>query len=920
MGADLYPRISPVHRIAVVGLLLLGLAACKTEKDPDQPTILGVPPATAYLGVEYYYNFGAYGGEDILDYSLTNAPSWLALEDTSNKARQGIIMRGVPGLTGGSRGEADLGKTTGINLVTTDGQMSGTQPFDIDVEYNLMALEAEAFTEGKSPAITASNREHCALPDLETKGEHTFTVNLYNEDGSVSGTKDITAPTRRVYATVTLDQPSVTRVAVAFELRSDYDPTSCEQGFNPPHQNCDHGISNLGDAIPGKDIVGLGSQSPAPTDQSGDQSGESSLGYVAYEQDANGFFTRGVITFEPGITECYLPLEVIEDSFPEPVESLELALTEVRSGLAGLGPSNEGVDINLSINDNEPVLTLETVRGNDRDTLNVGAVNEYVARLAGDREGTLYARLTDTEDSTARLGSEFVLQRYEQGAWVDSNELVFPESTDEVRFRIRVPEGTYANPDFADRFILLGVDDDYQAGREDYARGAEENLIRVSLNQLTAPIALNSGDGFVATDLAMGHNGRVFVAGFDSQANDQVRVRIYDQRGNQLQDVAVSDVADSLASPVPVLNTVRRQVTEGDTKVDRFEFVVAYATDQPVAGTVPRGGEDVVTSLYWYDSASNGGEYVRTWQTRTGTTGNEQVRWAGIDEDGGHVLLAGETTGAFPGQPAAGGRDSFLQRIDTERDGNNQTPAVAWTRQAGSGNNDNVAGGSTELVGSLLFGSVAGSVEGAAAIGGTDAFFYTTSSGSGELSVSQVGSQGDEPVSDGLVADNTLWLIGSSTGIYSVLRPEGQDPELARQPVDSQAGFLLGYSATGQVRQAFSLNDDNDGASEQLSGVTGFDNDLVVAGATDGDFASSNASSGTGQAIVARVSLVSDTALNGEQPAFRNNWRAQLIADDSEILALGNYRDDEIVALARIGSDWRVLLYSPEGALLTPLP
>lgn len=55
----------------------------------------GAPPTTAYLGgVEYYYNWGgAYGGESILDYSLTNAPSWLALEDTSNKARQGIIMR-----------------------------------------------------------------------------------------------------------------------------------------------------------------------------------------------------------------------------------------------------------------------------------------------------------------------------------------------------------------------------------------------------------------------------------------------------------------------------------------------------------------------------------------------------------------------------------------------------------------------------------------------------------------------------------------------------------------------------------------------------------------------------------------------------------------------------------------------------------
>ena len=104
-------------QMAFVLLFALAASGCKTEKDPAQPTILGVPPATAYLGVEYYYNFGAYGGEDILDYTLTNAPSWLALEDTSNKARQGGIIRGVPGLSGGARGDVDLGKRNDINLM-----------------------------------------------------------------------------------------------------------------------------------------------------------------------------------------------------------------------------------------------------------------------------------------------------------------------------------------------------------------------------------------------------------------------------------------------------------------------------------------------------------------------------------------------------------------------------------------------------------------------------------------------------------------------------------------------------------------------------------------------------------------------------------------------------------------------------------
>ncbi|WP_417567996.1 hypothetical protein [Marinobacter sp.] len=915
MGADFYSRIHPVFRVAILGLLFWGLSACKTEKDADQPTVLGVPPVVAYLGVEYSYNFGAYGGEDILDYSLTNAPSWLALEDISNKARQGIIMRGVPGLTGGNRGEADLGKTEAINLVTTDGQMSGVQPFEIDVKHNVMSLDAEPFTEGESRAIPGSNRKQCALPDIEAEGEHRFTINLYNDDGTVSGTREVTLPTRRVFVKVSLDQPSVTRIAVAFELQSDYDATRCDSGFSPPHQNCEQGNVNVGDASLGRDIVGLGSNSPMPRDESG----ENELSYIDYELDDEGFYTRGVITLEPGITECYLPLEVVEDSFPEPDESLRLALTEVRSGLAGLGNGNGGVVANLSIQDNEPVLSIETVKGGSRDTLNVGDVREYLARLSGERDRDIFAKLTHTEDSTARLSTEFVIERLEDGAWVENDELVFPNGTDEIPFRIRVPAAGYSNPALSDRFILLGINRDFQAGRENYARGESDNLIRVSLNELTTPLALNSTDGFVATDMAMGQEGRMFVAGYNRQDSDRVLVRIFDQGGVQLQQVDVSAAGDSLVEPHPVINIVQRKVTQGNTKVDRFEFVVSYSTDRAVAGTIALGAADVLTSVYWFDAASNGGEYVPTWTIRTGTAADDQARWAGINRDTGYVLLAGETDGVFDGQQASGRRDSFLQRIDTELDGNSQLPAVAWTRQAGSAADDNVAGGSADSVTPLLFGSAAGSVEGAPVVGGVDAFFLNTSGADAELNVRQVGTQGDEAVSGGLYLASTLWLTGSSDGLYSILDSEEEDPVLERDPVSSTAGFLLGYTSIGIPVRAFSLNDENDQASVVLSSLTGFDSDMIVAGFTDGDFASNGIVSGADQGIVARVSLAPETDADTEDTTFRNNWRYQLDQDDSEILDLENFRDDEVVALSRVGSDWFVLLFSPEGELLTPL-
>ena len=56
MRADLISRTVSVTRLTTVVLIALSVVACKTEKDPDQPTVLGIPPATAYLGVEYYYN------------------------------------------------------------------------------------------------------------------------------------------------------------------------------------------------------------------------------------------------------------------------------------------------------------------------------------------------------------------------------------------------------------------------------------------------------------------------------------------------------------------------------------------------------------------------------------------------------------------------------------------------------------------------------------------------------------------------------------------------------------------------------------------------------------------------------------------------------------------------------------------------
>ena len=324
---------------------------------------------------------------------------------------------------------------------------------------------------------------------------------------------------------------------------------------------------------------------------------------------------------------------------------------------------------------------------------------------------------------------------------------------------------------------------------------------------------------------------------------------------------------------------------------------------------------DVVSSLYWYDESSNGGEYVESWTTRTGTAGDDLARSAGLNAERGFVVIAGETDGVWPGQTSAGGRDSFLQRIDSQPDGNGYVPKLAWTRQAGSASDDGVAGASAEGVSPTLFGSAQGAVNGEPSQGGEDLYFYTTASGDGNLTVNQRGTGADERIASGVVEGSTLWVLGNGSNEYTVEQDE-DDLSLTSQPNSSASGFVLGYTIAGEVVRAFNLNDEGDTSEEQFAALTSFAGDLIAAGVTNGDFTGTASTSGRSNAIISRVSLVPEVEPDAEASVFRSEWRSQLIVDDSEITRLANYRDDEIVALARQGSYQFVMLISPEGALL----
>ncbi len=891
MRADLFSRTPYTCRLIGLSLIALVATGCKTEKDPDQPTLLGAPPATAYLGVEYYYNWGAYGGESILDYSLTNAPSWLALEDTSNKARQGVIMRGVPGLSGGGRGESDLGKTENIDIVSTDGRMAGFQPFDVEVKRNVLSLEAPTFVEGESPEIADSSRERCALPDLESRGEHGFDIDLYDDDGAPDGTAAVTAETNRVFVQILLDQPSVTRVSVAFELRSEFDENTCDDEQSPPHQSCEYSSDNLGRAIIGNDIVARGSASLLPTDEDGNN-----LDYIQYFTNDEGVYDHGVITLEPGITECYIPLEVIDDVIPEPSELAQLVLTEVRTGIASLGASDTEVRSTLTIQDNEPVVSIETPNGGPRDTLNTGEVRSYRAILTGDREGPVTARLTQAQGSTARLGTEFFIEQ----DGVANATLEFPTGQDELVFEVRAT-GSYTAPDdLNDRFGQLAVDNAYQAGRQGFARGASDNLLRVNLNRLSQHLTWT--DGFVPTDLAVGHGGRFFVAGHH---NDEVQVRIYDQSGAPLGNTVVVATLSSGAQPDVFVDVAERRVTENRVRVSRYELAVAFSTDESIGAGGASGAVDIVTGLYRLQS---NGEYELRWDDlhRIGSSGDDRVRWVGLNAASGHVVVAGETSGVWSGETAAGGIDTFLARIDSVPDGETLVPTLAWSRQVGSSGNDRVVGGSAQTVNPLLFGQAPVSIDGTAVTG---PFFFSGNATSAPT-VYQIGENTSETLQHGFYGDGNVWLIGDGPWDYSVQENADDGTELLHSSLNNRVGFALGYSASGVIGTALMAKGFDENAHITLTQGMLFNGDIVVAGNTDGEFAEGVVQPGAGQAIFGRLN-------RSEEDAEYRSWRRQLETSGITVLRLMNYRDDEIVALIDRNGAREIRLFSPEGEPLT---
>ncbi|ROT99717.1 hypothetical protein EB809_10710 [Marinobacter sp. R17] len=916
---------------------IMALAGCKTEKSPDNPTVLGTPAKTAYLGVEYYYNFGAYGGDAILDYSLTNAPPWLAMEDTSNKAREGIIIRGVPGVTGGNRGEADLGTTNDINLTATDGSRVGVQPFDIEVKQNLVTASAENFTEGErsDDVDGAGEGETCAMPPMKGTGLHQITYDTFNTDGTVSGSESATLKTYPVIVRVLLDQPSVQTTKIAFELQSDYDPTACDDGATSG-QDCEFSLRNREEAQLGKDVVLAGNQN--------NSGGEERLPQPDYIEVIDD--TSGVLTIDRGITECFIRLEVVDDQFAEPTEQFEIALTEVRQGLVALGGDNDGVSESLSIADNQPAVTFQSLKGHSVSAINEGDTQNFQAVLDRKQEpdDTVYKvrLINDSDNATATDPDYEFLVPDDVGSttYVAGNELTFSQGVDTVEFQVRAIDDSSAppasenptgdGPDNNDEYVSVSVDSDYQDGRPNYA--ASESDLKVWLNELDSPLEVgDESAGKTPSDVVVGDNGRMFVASALKDSGDghyDVVVDIYNRFGGAPEKTFTLS-AESGVDPQPRLTFLRTTIEAGTESRVRNALALTFATDGAISGASNRGGKDEAVYLFRRDAGD--AAYSELWHGQFGSGGDDTPLRIGINASN-RVFIAGETTGTWSGETRAGGKDVYAQRIDTETEDAVQSPVIAWTSQQGSSSDDTLAGLGVSSSTAYLAGTTLGQIGDETPLGGRDLFTSSYSGGTeSSPSIVQVGTSSNDTLNTAVVASSSYWMLGD--GNFGYRRDINTDEYVAELVTDasdaSKQGYLLSYDLSGNFRTAISLNDPDDVASDSFTALTAFDGDMIVGGHSDAAFVEGK---GAGM-ILARVrsedEVVEEPAEDEEDDPIEHEF-TKLVEDDREqypslgsnarLIKLAAYEDAEIVALVASGSSgsrvYHLVLLNGDGQLL----
>lgn len=889
--------------LVVAVLILLSSGCGETSKSPEDPEILGVPPDTAYLGVDYSYNFGAAGGGNQLkNYSLSNNPSWLALETTTNKARPGIVLRGQPGISGGGNGEADLGSNESIRITTNDGSLLGDRDFEINVKHNALSVVGDTITEGQShtPDVDKDEDAVCEMPDMDVSRQvEVRHRNLRSDDESDFSSATRTYTTRPALLRVDLDQPSVEPVSVRFKVSEDKpfaevdvnenkDVCSNDDNSGDESRPCEYEDTNRAKAIFGEDFLLNGNDDRYGYDATFPEPPE----YIEFidEKDEEG---TGVLTFEPGKTTCFVPIWVHDDDLPETTERFDFELREVTEGLASKDEGGANPDGRIEIEDETPTVSFKE----ERLVVTRGESRTVKAELD---------RPNDTGD-TLRAGVEWV---NDAGDPVDDVEACFGDCPDpddfddgspltiefqpgsqEAEFKLRATTNGDPKPLEDDETFEIGFSDTYQFGRE-FAAVSTDDTTEVTINEWADDLTTD----FSLETLVAGELGEVYAAGTDGS---ELAARSI----NRLGEEAIDEDRDSVElssngtwpDPEGAIELVfdsRDTGTSGSPEISRYLGLGYTAGSEGwltlFSSSIDREDDEPL-------ERSSGADDLQ-WQYGTDTDDLGAFQLGGMSvSNEGDLSLAG--TGE--------GDDSIrLLQVDNNTDSSTPEPELRWERPKETGGTNTVVGlVSSGLSGFSAVGSTRGTVEPDDVVGIEDFFFFGAETDGSEGTTTQFGSEKEDKISAVSGGSTRVWLGGDGDIRYEL---DDFDAIEADSPREEGNAFVLVTSGSGSV--------------QGVRNFAGSETEPVPA-SVDALDASGNAAAVAGQSTESGVPYLSRLNFrrnpDDDEDRISLDWRIE-VEGAEEILDVSFFDERKIfVGYRRSNDDTAIRLYDLHGNQLS---
>lgn len=234
---------------------------------------------------------------------------------------------------------------------------------------------------------------------------------------------------------------------------------------------------------------------------------------------------------------------------------------------------------------------------------------------------------------------------------------------------------------------------------------------------------------------------------------------------------------------------------------------VCGSTEGTLTGQGAFGAADAFLRRYRTDGSKG-------WTRQFGTLADDACFGAASWD--GSVVVAGRTSGKFPGQNRRGGFDAYLRAYD-------YTGGDLWTRQFGTRGDDVVFGVATRENGDIyVAGRTEGKLAGLSYLGAGDAFVRKYRSDGRVAWTREFGSRRVD-FGFAVAADETgVYVVGATTGTLSRQKNRGE--------VDL---FIRAYTLGGKPRWTHQLGTDRE---DFAYGVATDPTGVYVAGYTKGEF------------------------------------------------------------------------------------